>query len=116
MKTATFVLIQHKLVDLRLSVLRQHEFSVRKNEVTMKGGGHVRKVGNCVPCAPGCGRMRSHFRLDPTTRPGGCLSVDTSGPHVPGIWPALDDSQFVVTRSARCFSGCSLSNVYTRRS
>ena len=27
-------------------------------------GGHVRKVGNCVPCAVGCGRMRSHFRLD----------------------------------------------------
>ena len=47
--------------------------------------GHVRMVGNCVPCAAVCGRMRSHFRLDPTTRPGGCLSVDKSGPHVPGI-------------------------------
>ena len=66
-------------------------------------GGHVRKVGNCVPCAAGCGRMRSHFRLDPTTRPGGCFSVDISGPHVPGVWPAPDDSQFVVTREGSYF-------------
>ena len=51
-------------------------------------GGHVRKFGNSVPCAAGCGRTRSHFRLDPTARPGGCLSVDNSGPHVPGFWPA----------------------------
>ena len=64
-------------------------------------GGHVRKAGNCFPCAAACGRLRSHFRLDPTTRPGGCLSVDTSGPRVPGIWQAHDDSQFVVTRKAR---------------
>ena len=66
-------------------------------------GGHVREVGNCVPCAAGGGRMRSHFRLDPPTRPGGYLSVDISGPHVPGIWSAPDDSQFVVTRKARYF-------------
>ena len=65
--------------------------------------GHVRKVGNCVPCAAGCGRMRSHFRLDPTTRLGGCLSVHKSQPHVPGIWVAPDDSQFIVTREARYF-------------
>ena len=45
-------------------------------------GGHLRKVGNFVPCAVGCGTMRSHFRLDPTTKPGGCLSVDIPGPHV----------------------------------
>ena len=41
--------------------------------------------------------------LDPTTRPGRCLSVAISGPHVPGVWPAPDDSQFVVTRKARYF-------------
>ena len=56
---------------------------------------HARKVGNCVSCAVGCGRMRSHFRLDPATGPGGSLSVD----RVPGIWPAPDDSQFIVTRA-----------------
>ena len=66
--------------------------------------GHLRKAGNCVPCAAGCGRARSHIRLDPTTRLGGCLSVDISGPHAPGVWPAPDDSQFVVTRKARYFS------------
>ena len=65
--------------------------------------GHMRKVGNCVPCDAVCGRMRSHFRLDPTTRPGECLSVDKSGPHVPGIWLDPDDSQFIVTRKARYF-------------
>ena len=48
-------------------------------------------------------RTRSHFRLDPTTGPGGCLSVDNSGPHAPGVWPAPDDSQFVVTGKARHF-------------
>ena len=47
--------------------------------------------------------MRSHFRLDPTARPEGCLSLNISGPQVPGIWPSPDDSQFIVTRKARCF-------------
>ena len=65
--------------------------------------GLVRKVGNSVLCAAGCGRMRSHIRRDPMTRPGGCLSVDISGRHVAGIWPAPDDSQFIVTRRARYF-------------
>ena len=63
----------------------------------------MRKMGNCVPCAAGCGRMRSHFRIDATTTLGRCPSVDISGPHDPGIWPALDDAQFIVTRKSRYF-------------
>ena len=47
--------------------------------------------------------MKSHSRFDPKTRPGGCLSVDISRSHVPGIWLVPDDSQFVVTRRARYF-------------
>ena len=39
----------------------------------LEKGDDVRKVGNRVPCAAGCGRMRSHFRLDPTTRPNRIL-------------------------------------------
>ena len=74
-----------------------------KERIDREKSGHLRKAGNCVPCAAGCGRKRSHFRLDPTTRPGGCPSVDISRPHAPGVWPAPDDSQFVVTRKARYF-------------
>ena len=74
-----------------------------EESIDHENSGHERKEGNCVPCAAGCGRTRSHFRLDPTTRLGGCLSVDISGPHAPGVWPALDDSQFVATRKARYF-------------
>ena len=50
MTTGMFVLIQHKLVDLRLFVLRQHEFSILRNEVTMTG---------VVTCA----RLETVFRV-----------------------------------------------------
>ena len=73
------------------------------SEETREKGGHVRKMGNRVPCAAGCGRIRSHFRIDPTPTLGGCPSVDISGPHVPGIWPAPDGAQFIVTRKPRYF-------------
>ena len=50
MTTRMFELIQHELVDLRLFVLRQHEFSVLRNEVTVK---------SVVTCA----RLETVFRV-----------------------------------------------------
>ena len=54
--------------------------------------GHLRRIGSCISCAAGRGRMRSHFRLDPTTMPGGCLSVDISAPHAQGVWPGFTET------------------------
>ncbi len=50
--------------------------------------GHPTFMAECRECRLAAGRMRSHFRLDPATRPGGQLSADLSGPHPPGRWPS----------------------------
>ncbi|CAK0805863.1 unnamed protein product, partial [Prorocentrum cordatum] len=58
-------------------VLRQHEEA-----------GHVVFDPACSKRRGAFGRMRQHFRHDASTRPGGQLSVDLSGPHLPGRWPS----------------------------
>ena len=106
-----FVLSQHKSLTLKPACVAPSRVLNSEELSDHETGGHVRKVGNCVPCAVGCGRKRNHFRLDPSTGLEGCLSLDISGPHVPGIWPAPDDSQYIVTRKAifRCSSLNSIS-------
>eukprot|EP00959_Pyramimonas_sp_CCMP1952_P344652 7218229-Pyramimonas_sp.AAC.1 len=42
----------------------------------------------CRECRLAAGRMRPHYRLDPSFRPGGQLSVDISGPRPKGLWPS----------------------------
>ncbi|CAK0867649.1 unnamed protein product [Prorocentrum cordatum] len=51
-------------------------------------GGHIHFDVNCPQCRGAHGRMRQHFRHDASTRPGGQLSIDLSGPHLPGRWPS----------------------------
>ena len=46
--------------------------------------GHQEFVPYCPGCAQGAAKKRSHWRLDPDTRPGGTLALDLSGPHVLG--------------------------------
>ena len=46
--------------------------------------GHQEFVPYCHGCAQGAAKKRSHWRLDPDTRPGGTLALDLSGPHVFG--------------------------------
>ena len=50
--------------------------------------GHVEFDPGCPKCRAAHGRMRPHIRLDMETRLGGQLSVDRSGPHLPGKWPS----------------------------
>ncbi|CAK0824458.1 unnamed protein product [Prorocentrum cordatum] len=50
--------------------------------------GHPRFMAERGECRRAAGRTRPHLRLDQTTRPGGQLSVDLSGPHPPGRWPS----------------------------
>ena len=64
-------------------VLRQHRFSIQKQELTMG------KVDTCarqetVFRALDAGERESHFP-SPTMTLGGCLSIDISGPHAPRI-------------------------------
>ena len=83
-------------------MLRQREFSTLRNKVTMRRVVTCAQGGKTVfPCAAGCGRMRSPLFALIQLRD----LVDASqwifwGPHVPGVWPAPDDPQFVVTRKA----------------
>ncbi|CAK0858473.1 unnamed protein product [Prorocentrum cordatum] len=51
-------------------------------------GGHIHFDVNCPQCRGAHGRMRQHFRHDASTRLGGQLSIDLSGPHLPGRWPS----------------------------
>ena len=51
-------------------------------------GGHIEFDPACPGCRGAHGRMRPHRRLDVRTRLGGQLSVDISGPHLPGKWPS----------------------------
>ena len=53
-----------------------------------KRGGHISFNASCPQCRGAAGRMRPHFRHDMSTRPGGQLSIDMSGPHLPGRWPS----------------------------
>ena len=50
-------------------------------------GGHQRYSPQCPECVRAKPRQRAHYRRDPTSKPGGELSVDISGPHCPGRWP-----------------------------
>ena len=50
--------------------------------------GHVEFDPACPACRGAHGRMRPHRRFDAETRLGGQLSVDISGPHLPGKWPS----------------------------
>ena len=50
--------------------------------------GHPHYMPECPECRLAMGRLRSHYRLDPDTRPGGELSVDLSGPHPPTLYPS----------------------------
>ncbi|CAK0886282.1 unnamed protein product [Prorocentrum cordatum] len=50
--------------------------------------GHLKFLASCRECRGAAGRLRQHFRHDVSTRPGGQLSVDLSGPHLPGRWPS----------------------------
>ena len=49
--------------------------------------GHPKYMPECSDCRKAQGRMRPHFRLSPSTRAGGELSLDISGPHPPAMWP-----------------------------
>ncbi|CAK0910095.1 unnamed protein product, partial [Prorocentrum cordatum] len=51
-------------------------------------GGRIHFDVSCPQCRGVRGRMRQHFRHDARARPGGQLSVDLSGPHLPGRWPS----------------------------
>ena len=42
----------------------------------------------CPECRLGAIRRRARRRQPESARPGGELSVDLSGPHVPGRWPS----------------------------
>ena len=46
--------------------------------------GHLTFVPYCPGCVQGAAKKRAHWRLDPTSRPGGTLALDVSGPHVEG--------------------------------
>ncbi|CAK0837207.1 unnamed protein product [Prorocentrum cordatum] len=51
-------------------------------------GGRIHFDVNCPQCRGAHGRMCQHFRHDASARPGGQLSIDLSGPHLPGRWPS----------------------------
>ena len=51
-------------------------------------GGHQHFRADCPECLHAAGRMRSHWRLAPETRPGGSLSCDVSGPHCSCKFPS----------------------------
>ena len=53
-----------------------------------RAAGHPTYSAQCPECRKANSRQRPHYRLDPSTRGGGELSVDVSGPHGPGRWPS----------------------------
>ena len=50
--------------------------------------GHPTVRAACPECRAGGIRQRPHRRLPDRLRPGGDLSIDMSGPHLPGRWPS----------------------------
>ena len=50
--------------------------------------GHPHFRAECPECRSGALRSRAHRRRVETDRPGGELSLDISGPHLPGRWPS----------------------------
>ena len=58
-------------------------------------------MAECPECRLGAIRRRAHRRQPEATKPGGELSVDLSGPHLPGRWPS--DSPESVSRRAQYF-------------
>ena len=53
-----------------------------------KANGHKHFTKECEESRLGAIRRRAHRRQPETARPGGELSMDLSGPHVPGRWPS----------------------------
>ncbi|CAK0862073.1 unnamed protein product, partial [Prorocentrum cordatum] len=75
------------VIDERTSTLAA---GLRRRELLQEQmeGGHISVRPDCPGCRGAHGRLRAHRRFDVSTRPGGQLSIDTSGPHLPGRWPS----------------------------
>ena len=67
-------------------------------------------MAECEECRLGAMRRRAHRRQPEAARPGGELSMDLSGPHVPGRWPSdspehyCKRAQYFLVASYRVFT------------
>ncbi|CAK0907605.1 unnamed protein product [Prorocentrum cordatum] len=72
-----------------------------------RAAGHPHFRPDCAECRFASGRRRPHWRLDASTRPGGQMSANISGPHPYARWPsALQEDG---PRRARFFLLCAYS-------
>ena len=56
--------------------------------------GHKRFMPECAECRLGAIRRRSHRRQLDVAKPGGEVSMDLSGPHLPGRWPSASPEKY----------------------
>ena len=72
-----------------------------------KKGGHRKFMPECSECRLGAVKRRAHRRQPDAAKPGGEVSMDLSGPHLPGRWPTDSPekysrrAQYVLVASCR---------------
>mgnify|MGYP001267317898 CR=1 FL=1 len=83
--------ILQKVIDDTHSTEVQEYMAKRMTKLELeqhRRQGHPHFRAECPECRSGALRSRAHRRRVETDRPGGELSLDISGPHLPGRWPS----------------------------